>query len=218
MADVFNQNPTTYVDLNEMFPVLNEKIGLTYEQWRVAIENCNYLKNNLGVSNVAIGTITTHVVEGEEKTSVNITTREVVIEDKPIVYLDFEFNFAVDDNKLDIQYIYELADNYKWIRKIENYVDDKTLVFNINNKYTGNGDNRLSNTMSSYIYPEENQNSLEFYANKHQETDIISSGITITPEDVLLERNGLGVSPIATLNDLETQINQSIISVLNTEV
>lgn len=45
MADVFNKNPTDFIDMNNLFPVLNDKVGLTYEQWRIAMENINYVYN-----------------------------------------------------------------------------------------------------------------------------------------------------------------------------
>ena len=45
MADVFNKEPVEFVDLNELFPVLNSAVGLTYEQFRVLVENTFWLKN-----------------------------------------------------------------------------------------------------------------------------------------------------------------------------
>ena len=45
MADRFEKNPTIYVDMNNFFPVLNERVGLNYEQVRKIVENSNFLKN-----------------------------------------------------------------------------------------------------------------------------------------------------------------------------
>lgn len=94
MADVFNQNPTEYVDLNTMFPVLNEKVGLTYEQWRKAIENTNFLKNNLGVGDVERGDVKIQVVDDDSLVGLDVTTREVIVErngvQRTVIYLDFD--------------------------------------------------------------------------------------------------------------------------------
>lgn len=56
MADVFNKNPSEYVDMNEFFPILNDKVGLTYEQWRKLVENVNYIKNNSNNIKELVGT------------------------------------------------------------------------------------------------------------------------------------------------------------------
>ena len=48
MADVFNKTPNEYVDLNDLFPVLNERVGLTWQQFQALVENINYVKNNSG--------------------------------------------------------------------------------------------------------------------------------------------------------------------------
>ena len=47
MADVFNKNPSSFVDMNELFPVLNERTGLTSEQFKKVVENLIYVYNNL---------------------------------------------------------------------------------------------------------------------------------------------------------------------------
>lgn len=47
MADVFDKNPSSFVDMNELFPVLNERTGLTSEQFKKVVENLIYVYNNL---------------------------------------------------------------------------------------------------------------------------------------------------------------------------
>lgn len=84
----FKTNPSTYVDLNDLFPVLNEKVGLSYEQWRVAIENCNYLKNHLGVADVEVGETDVIVVDNPEDAKFELSTREETVGDRTIIYLD----------------------------------------------------------------------------------------------------------------------------------
>ena len=67
MADVFDKEPSEYVDMNELFPVLNEKVGLSYEQWRKLVENVNYVKNNStskGVVDLSYSKIANQKVNG----------------------------------------------------------------------------------------------------------------------------------------------------------
>jgi hypothetical protein len=45
---VFNETPDTFVDLNDLFPVLNEQVGLSVEQFRTLVENTIYLFNRKG--------------------------------------------------------------------------------------------------------------------------------------------------------------------------
>ena len=90
----FNNNPTEFVDFNDLFPVLNEKVGLTYEQWRKAIENINFVKANLGVSDVERGNVNISIVEDDALVGLDITTREVVVEkngiQRTVIYIDFD--------------------------------------------------------------------------------------------------------------------------------
>lgn len=57
MADVFNKNPDEYVDLNELFPKLDDSVGFHYEQLRKIVENINYLKNKQGSSVSGVSSI-----------------------------------------------------------------------------------------------------------------------------------------------------------------
>lgn len=62
MADVFNQSPVEFVNLNELFPVLNSAVGITYEQFRVLVENTFWLKNQ-----EEIGVIKAYIVSGSSQ-------------------------------------------------------------------------------------------------------------------------------------------------------
>ena len=62
MADVFNKEPVEFVDLNELFPVLNSAVGLTYEQFRVLVENTFWLKNQ-----EEIGVVKAFIVSGSSQ-------------------------------------------------------------------------------------------------------------------------------------------------------
>jgi len=42
---VFNETPEEFYDLNELFPVLNSRVGLTYVQFQKLVENTIWLKN-----------------------------------------------------------------------------------------------------------------------------------------------------------------------------
>lgn len=62
MADVFNKEPVEFVDLNELFPVLNSAVGLTYEQFRILVENTFWLKNQ-----EEIGVVKAFIVSGSSE-------------------------------------------------------------------------------------------------------------------------------------------------------
>lgn len=91
MAEVFNINPSAYVDMNDLFPELSDKVGLSSEQWRKAIENANYLYNHLGLSNVEVGNITTKFIEPGTLADIEVTHREVTVNNRTTDYFDFIF-------------------------------------------------------------------------------------------------------------------------------
>ena len=91
MADVFNQNPSDFINMNDLFPVLNDKVGLTYEQWKVAMENINYLYQRLGISNIMAGNISFQQVDPSKNGSVEISTRKNIVNGETVAYLDFAF-------------------------------------------------------------------------------------------------------------------------------
>ena len=62
MADVFNKEPVEFVDLNELFPVLNSAVGLTHEQFRILVENTFWLKNQ-----EEIGVVKAFIVSGSSQ-------------------------------------------------------------------------------------------------------------------------------------------------------
>lgn len=92
METVFNNNPSAFVDMNTLFPVLNDKVGLTSDQWKKAMENANYLYNHLGLADVEVGNITTNFTEPGTLSNVNIVHREVEVAGKMIDYFDYIFN------------------------------------------------------------------------------------------------------------------------------
>lgn len=91
MADVFNKNPSAFVNMNDLFPVLNDKVGLTSTQWQKAIENANYLYNHLGLADVGIGRVETVFTQPGTLSDVVVSHREVTIDDKTTDYFDFIF-------------------------------------------------------------------------------------------------------------------------------
>lgn len=88
MADRFEKNPTIYVDMNDLFPVINERVGLNYEQVRAMIENSNYLKTHL-VSGVAVGNTDVFIVDNIEDKKLEVTAREETVNGQKVTYLDF---------------------------------------------------------------------------------------------------------------------------------
>lgn len=75
MADVFNKNPSSFVDMNELFPVLNERTGLTSEQFKKVVENLIYVYNNLASGGGSGGSGGTLIyVGGSQVSSVSFTS------------------------------------------------------------------------------------------------------------------------------------------------
>lgn len=91
MADVFNRNPVDFVELNDLFPVLNDKVGLTSTQWQKAVENTYYLYNHLGLADVNVGSVETIFTEPGNLADVVVSHREVEIDGKTIDYFDYTF-------------------------------------------------------------------------------------------------------------------------------
>lgn len=91
METVFNNNPSAFIDMNTLFPVLNDKVGLTSDQWKKAMENANYLYNHLGLADVEVGSVSTVFNEPGNFADVVVTHREEKIGDKSTDYFDFTF-------------------------------------------------------------------------------------------------------------------------------
>lgn len=91
MAEIFRRNPDAYVDMNDLFSELSDKVGLTSEQWRKAIENANYLYQHLGLADVEIGRVSTVFTEPATLSDVQVEHREVTVNDKTTDYFDFTF-------------------------------------------------------------------------------------------------------------------------------
>ena len=92
MADVFNTEPISFVDQNEQFPVLDDKVGLTYQQFKTLVENTNYLYNNLGLSSIEVNSVTTRFPSPGSFSDVIIDQNTIYVDGKPIDQLDFEFS------------------------------------------------------------------------------------------------------------------------------
>lgn len=88
----FNNNPSVFVDLNNLFPILNEKVGLSAEQFQKLVENTNFLYNHLGLADVEVGTITTNYIAPGTLADVRVTHREAIVDEKTIDYFDYEFD------------------------------------------------------------------------------------------------------------------------------
>lgn len=82
-----NTNPTIYRDMNELFPVLNSKVGLSHEQIKVMIENSNYLKNNL-MYGIIIGKTDTIVVDDAKQAKLEVSIRTEIVGGNKVAYLD----------------------------------------------------------------------------------------------------------------------------------
>lgn len=91
MADSFNKEPISFVDQNEQFPVLDDKIGLTYQQFKTLVENTNYLYNNLGLSSIEINSVKTEFPSPGSFSDVIVEHNIDYVNGKPIDLLDFGF-------------------------------------------------------------------------------------------------------------------------------
>ncbi len=91
----FNNNPSNYVDLNNYFPVLNDKVGLSSEQFKLLVENTNYLLNHLGLADVEVGTITTQYGSPGTLANVVVTHRDVTDPDTGHTTDYFDYVFTI---------------------------------------------------------------------------------------------------------------------------
>lgn len=93
----FNPTPASFVDLNNIFPTLNEKVGLSAEQFRVVVENIYWNFNHLSQANIDIGTVTVHYGAPGSPFDVEITHTGEYDEHHCLIrdVLNFEFTIAV---------------------------------------------------------------------------------------------------------------------------
>lgn len=92
MANVFDKEPISFVDQNEQFPVLNEQVGLTYQQFKTLVENTNYLYNNMGLSSIEVGSVETRYPSPGSFSDTIIEHNIIYVNGKPLDTLDFLFN------------------------------------------------------------------------------------------------------------------------------
>lgn len=91
MSDVFNNNPGAFVDLNTLFLTLTKDTGLDVDQWRVLVENTNYLYNHLGLADVSVGEVRTVFTEPGKRFDIEVSHREETIDGKTVDYFDYVF-------------------------------------------------------------------------------------------------------------------------------
>lgn len=97
MANSFDERPASFRNLNDLFPILNEKVGLSADQFRAVVENIYWTYNHLSLANIVVGTIKVTYAEPGAPFDVKVIHRgtydehECLIED----ILDFEFTIAV---------------------------------------------------------------------------------------------------------------------------
>lgn len=199
MADRFNLSPSEFINMNDLFPVLNDKVGLTYEQWRKAIENINYVYQHLGVSEVRGDKAQVIYTEVGTEPKVEITPREVIVDDKKIVYLDFVFS----------------------IPKVDEYVDTVTekvvTTTGPTGSITGKGTSRVTITPIANTGNKENGVQFDFlreflpYTNQDHTVIIKETGITfkdnLTGDEIRPTING---NEVAYMSDITTAIQSAI--------
>lgn len=107
MSDVFNNNPSVFVDLNTLFLTLNKKTGLDVDQWRAIVENTNYLYNHLGLADVSVGEVRTMFTAPGERFDIEVSHREETIDGKTVDY--FDYMFYVPTPKIEATLISEMT-------------------------------------------------------------------------------------------------------------
>lgn len=97
--DRFNLTPASFIDLNDLFPVLNEKVGLSAEQFRVVVENINWNRNHLSQADIQVGTINVTYAAPGTPFDVKVTHRGEYDDHNCLIadILDFDFTMAVAD-------------------------------------------------------------------------------------------------------------------------
>lgn len=180
MADVFNQNPDSFVNMNDLFPVLNDKVGLTSNQWKKAIENAFYLYNNLGLANVLVGNVSTIFTSPGTMSDVTVTHREETLNGK--VYDYFDYTFYIPSPKIETSMVQE---------KVEK-IDDVGIFLSQSNIY---GTNNLADTIIGYRFDFTNKfiptitidNKLSFTSTNPVENKVITASLenlrlSLTPQ------------------------------------
>ena len=69
----FDEFPTEFADLNEFFPELSSKVGLSHEQVRAIVENIYWNYNHLSQADIEIGTVTVNYAPAGTPFDVEIT-------------------------------------------------------------------------------------------------------------------------------------------------
>lgn len=196
MAEIFNRNPSTFKDFNDLFSVLNNSIGFTSEQLQKLIENTNYLYNHLGLANVDIGNVNTIFTNGT-LSDVEVSHREVSIGGETIDF--FDFTFYIPTPKIETEFTSTLTQNINEVgMTLENqpiYDSQNRVIgykFIFNTKlFDGNIDTSM----------------FEEKSNKSYFIDINDpSNTTLYPSNQ------------AVINYVDSKINESIIQVLNEAV
>lgn len=88
--DVFNDDPQ-WVDLNNYFTELSDKVGLSSDQFRLLVENTYYLKNHLGLADVDVGGVVARYGAPGTEPTVTILHREETEAGKTTDYFDYLF-------------------------------------------------------------------------------------------------------------------------------
>lgn len=106
---IIESKPSVFVNPNEFFTVLNDKVGLTSEQVKKICENLNYLYNNLGLADIQVGRVNTIFTEPGALSNAEVYHREAEVDGKTYDYLDFDF--YIPSPKIETTLTTELVEN-----------------------------------------------------------------------------------------------------------
>lgn len=88
MAD-WNMNPSWVAITDIVAQQVTKDVGVTDDMFNKVVENLQFLYNNIGGANVAVGTVSTTVVDSASLADVTVTDRKDPVRDW--TYLDFVF-------------------------------------------------------------------------------------------------------------------------------
>lgn len=95
MAKSFDESPASFRNLNDLFPILNEKVGLSSDQFRVVVENIIWNYNHLSQANIIVGETYVEYTPPGTGFSVDIKHRKTVDEHECVTEDIWDFYFKV---------------------------------------------------------------------------------------------------------------------------
>lgn len=100
MTNSFDESPASFRNLNELFPVLNEKVGLSADQFRAVVENIIWNNNHLSQANILVGKTYVDYAPPGTDFSVDIRHRKTYDDHECVTEDIWDFYFTIAVAKL----------------------------------------------------------------------------------------------------------------------